>query len=75
MTHKSQVIATGQAVFIHPSSVLAGRKPDCIVFSELVKTSKQYVRDVTTVEARWLPELAPAFFAAKAGAQAITQQE
>lgn len=31
-----KVIATGQAVAIHPSSVLAGKKPECIVFNELV---------------------------------------
>eukprot|EP00983_Pelagomonas_calceolata_P113606 1160003-Pelagomonas_calceolata.AAC.3 len=36
-----QVIATGQQVFIHPSSVLIGKKVDCIVFSELVLTTKQ----------------------------------
>ncbi|KAF5842772.1 Oligonucleotide/oligosaccharide-binding protein [Dunaliella salina] len=36
-----KVIATGQQVFIHPSSVLIGKKVDCIVFSELVLTTKQ----------------------------------
>jgi ATP-dependent RNA helicase DHX8/PRP22 len=36
-----QVIASGQQVFIHPSSVLIGKKVDCIVFSELVLTTKQ----------------------------------
>eukprot|EP00200_Dunaliella_tertiolecta_P009980 CAMPEP_0202383708 /NCGR_PEP_ID=MMETSP1127-20130417/50795_1 /ASSEMBLY_ACC=CAM_ASM_000462 /TAXON_ID=3047 /ORGANISM="Dunaliella tertiolecta, Strain CCMP1320" /LENGTH=702 /DNA_ID=CAMNT_0048983277 /DNA_START=50 /DNA_END=2155 /DNA_ORIENTATION=- len=48
-----KVIATGQQVFIHPSSVLIGKKVDCIVFSELVLTTKQYARDVTSVDARW----------------------
>lgn len=62
-----RVIATGQLVHIHPSSVLCGRKPDCAVFNELVKTTKHYARDVCVIEPRWLPELAPAFFAAKAG--------
>ena len=64
---QAQVIASGQQVFIHPSSVLVGKKADCVVFSELVLTTRQYVRDVTAVDARWLPELAPAFFAIKAG--------
>ena len=58
-----KVIATGQAVSIHPSSVLHGRKPQCIVFSELVRTARQYARDATLIDPAWLPELAPAFFA------------
>lgn len=63
-----QVIATKQIVHLHPSSVLKGKAPEVVVFSELVKTTKQYARDVCRIQARWLPELAPAFFAAKAGA-------
>lgn len=63
-----RVIATAQIVHIHPSSVLSQRKPECAVFNELVTTTKQYARDVCVIEPRWLPELAPAFFAAKAGA-------
>lgn len=73
-----KVIATGQAVAIHPSSVLAGKKPECIVFNELVRTTKQYARDATVVEASWLPELAPAYFArqhANAGQQQPPQQQ
>ena len=69
-TNSYQVIATGQAVFIHPGSVLCGKKPECIVFDELVRTTKQYARGVCRIEPAWLPELAPAFFAARAGAAA-----
>jgi ATP-dependent RNA helicase DHX8/PRP22 len=64
----NRVIATGQIVHLHPSSVLRGKAPECVVFSELVRTTRQYAREVTRIQARWLPELAPAFFAAKAGA-------
>jgi len=60
-----RVLATGQVVYLHPSSVLVQRKPECIVFNELVRTTKQYARDAVAVEPRWLPELAPAFFAAR----------
>jgi len=61
-----RVVASGQSVHLHPSSVLHGkRKPECIVFTELVRTTRQYVRGVTCVEASWLPELAPAYFARK----------
>ncbi|KAL4447805.1 hypothetical protein ABPG75_005024 [Micractinium tetrahymenae] len=73
-----KVIATGQAVAIHPSSVLAGKKPECIVFNELVRTTKQYARDATVIEASWLPELAPAYFArqhANAGQQQPQQAQ
>jgi hypothetical protein len=31
-----RVMATGQLVVLHPSSVLASQKPTCIVFNELV---------------------------------------
>jgi ATP-dependent RNA helicase DHX8/PRP22 len=64
----ARVIATGQIVHLHPSSVLRGKAPECVVFSELVRTTRQYAREVTRIQARWLLELAPAFFAAKAGA-------
>jgi len=72
-----KVISSGQQVWIHPSSVLCSKKPECIVFSELVRTTKQYARDVSVIEPRWLPELAPGYFAAKAvpGATAPGQAE
>lgn len=31
------MIATGQTVAIHPSSVLCGKKAECVVFNELVR--------------------------------------
>ena len=37
--------------------------PACIVFDELLRTARDYARGVTAIEASWLPELAPAFFA------------
>ena len=57
-----KVIATGQLVNIHPASVLSNRKPGCIVFEELVLTTRQYARTITAVDPKWLPELAPHFF-------------
>ncbi|XP_008317580.1 probable ATP-dependent RNA helicase DHX35 [Cynoglossus semilaevis] len=48
---------------IHPNSVLYGEKPPkWVVFSEIVQTSKYYMRDVTAVESSWLVELAPHFY-------------
>ncbi len=59
------MVASGQSVAIHPSSVLrtGNAKPECIVFNELVRTTRQYARDAVVVEPSWLPELAPAYFA------------
>ena len=37
--------------------------PACIVFDELLRTARDYARGVTVVDASWLPEIAPAFFA------------
>lgn len=57
-----KLLASGQLVAIHPSSVLAGRKVPCIVFDELVQTTRRYARTVTAIDPRWLPELAPHLF-------------
>ncbi|KAK9904219.1 hypothetical protein WJX75_007114 [Coccomyxa subellipsoidea] len=57
-----KVIASGQIVSIHPSSVLSGRKPRCIVFDEILRTTRNYARNVTVIEPSWLPEVAPSFF-------------
>jgi hypothetical protein len=35
-----RVIASGQVVSLHPASCLRPRAPECVVFSELVVTSK-----------------------------------
>jgi ATP-dependent RNA helicase DHX8/PRP22 len=75
-----RVIATGQEVQLHPSSALLSTRGGaggggargvdgraaCVVFSELVKTKRQYARVATAVEPSWLAEAAPAFFARRA---------
>ena len=57
-----KTIRGGQPVHIHPSSTLfhnssGGGKtlPDCVVYAELLITSKQYLRTVTAVDSTWLP--------------------
>jgi pre-mRNA-splicing factor ATP-dependent RNA helicase DHX16 len=51
-------------VTIHPSSVLAGvsSPPLAVVFSELVVTSKHYVRDCSAVGQKWLVQCVPQYF-------------
>ncbi|KAL8533626.1 hypothetical protein ACS0TY_009866 [Phlomoides rotata] len=58
-----RALSSGLMVQIHPSSVLFRMKPECIIFNELVRTNQNYVRDVSTIDYLWLPELAPQFYA------------
>lgn len=48
---------------IHPSSVIYIQKqPQWVVFNEVLHTTKEYMRDITVVEASWLYELAPHYY-------------
>jgi HrpA-like RNA helicase len=51
-----------QSVHIHPGSTLFSKKPQYVMFSELVMTSKQYVRGVSVIEGTWFREAAPSVF-------------
>lgn len=45
-------------VFIHPMSVLANRPPpDYIVFSEIVQTSRTWIKGLTVINPAWLSSL------------------
>ena len=48
-----------QQVFIHPSSAMFNRQPDWCIYHELVLTSKEYMREVTAIDPKWLVEFAP----------------
>eukprot|EP00897_Mesotaenium_endlicherianum_P007228 jgi/Mesen1/6533/ME000333S05841 len=60
-----RALASGQTVSIHPSSVLFSAKPECVVFNALVRTNRQYIRDVTVIEPMWLVEMVPNFYKVK----------
>lgn len=47
---------------IHPSSSLFKAKPPYVVFTELVHTSKCYMRHVAVVDPQWLVSTAPGHF-------------
>jgi hypothetical protein len=49
-------------VFLHPSSSLFNRAPEWCVYHELVLTTREYMREVTAIEPKWLTEVAPSFF-------------
>jgi len=58
--YKTQV--DNQSVYIHPSSSLFNRQPEWVVYHELVLTTKEYMREVTAIDPKWLVEFAPAFY-------------
>ncbi|KAK1294409.1 putative pre-mRNA-splicing factor ATP-dependent RNA helicase [Acorus calamus] len=60
-----RAMESGQRVQIHPSSMISGTKPDCVIYNELVQTNRPYLRYVTRIDPLWLPELAPQYYAAQ----------
>jgi HrpA-like RNA helicase len=50
--------------FVHPGSLAFGLKepPPCLVFTEIVQTSKNYLRAVTPIDGKWLVDLVPTYF-------------
>ena len=49
-------------VYIHPSSSLYNKSPEWVIYHELVLTTKEYMRNIMAIDAKWLTELAPAFY-------------
>jgi ATP-dependent RNA helicase DHX8/PRP22 len=49
-------------VYIHPSSALFQKNPEYVIYHELVLTTKEYMRNILVIDAKWLVELAPAFY-------------
>ncbi|KAJ7069790.1 P-loop containing nucleoside triphosphate hydrolase protein [Mycena amicta] len=50
-----KAMGVAEDVFIHPSSVLAAvEAPEYVVFSELVRTSRVWIKGVTAVNPAWL---------------------
>jgi ATP-dependent RNA helicase DHR2 len=52
-----KTFAGNQAVVIHPSSVLFGRKVEAVMYNEFVFTNKAYARGVSAIQLRWLEEI------------------
>ncbi len=50
-----------QSVAIHPGCVLL-KKPQFVLYSELVLTKKNYMRTVSEVKGEWLFEVAEEYF-------------
>ncbi|CAA7036301.1 unnamed protein product [Microthlaspi erraticum] len=54
-----RALESGEIVHIHPTSVLFRGKPECVIFNELMQTSKKYIKNLTRIDPLWLAELAP----------------
>ena len=54
-----RALESGEIVHIHPTSVLFRSKPECVIFNELMQTSKKYIKNLTRIDHLWLAELAP----------------
>ncbi|KAJ4834822.1 hypothetical protein Tsubulata_050516, partial [Turnera subulata] len=59
-----RTLVENQPVYIHPGSAVFQRQPDWVIYHELVMTTKEYMREVTVIDPKWLVELAPRFFKA-----------
>ncbi|CAL9737082.1 pre-mRNA-splicing factor ATP-dependent RNA helicase Prp22p [Monosporozyma servazzii] len=51
-------------VGIHPSSSLCGKEYDYVIYHSLILTSREYMSQVTCINAEWLIECAPHFYKA-----------
>ncbi|KAI8898230.1 P-loop containing nucleoside triphosphate hydrolase protein [Globomyces pollinis-pini] len=57
-----KTLVEGTPVYVHPSSALFNKQPEWVLYHELVMTTKEYMREVITIEPKWLTEVAPNFF-------------
>ena len=55
-------LVENQTIYIHPSSALFNKNPEWIIYHDLILTTKEYMRNILTIEPKWLVELAPNFF-------------
>ncbi|EUB62072.1 putative pre-mRNA-splicing factor ATP-dependent RNA helicase mog-4 [Echinococcus granulosus] len=46
----------------HPNSALAEQQPRWVLYHELVFTTREFMRQVTEIEPRWLTEVAPHYY-------------
>ena len=57
-----KTIVDDHEVYIHPSSSLFNKNPEWVVYHEVVNTSKEYMRNVSTINPRWLMDVAGKYF-------------
>jgi len=52
-------MSVDEPVFIHPSSALFDVLPEFVIYQEVVKTSKLFIKGVIAVQPDWIPVLVP----------------
>ncbi len=50
---------------VHPSSVLFKRRAPCVLYYQVMETTRMYMREVTAIDVALLPQLAPKFYTAR----------
>nr|XP_027202716.1 pre-mRNA-splicing factor ATP-dependent RNA helicase DHX16-like [Dermatophagoides pteronyssinus] len=60
-----RTIKGNNTVLIHPNSTLFDEQPQCVLYHELVLTSKEYMRQVMEINPSWLLEVAPHYYKPK----------
>ncbi|KAF0972968.1 hypothetical protein FDP41_008820 [Naegleria fowleri] len=55
-------IKGNQILHIHPNSVLFKYPPEYVLFTELLFTTKVFMRDVSTIRPEWLVEMCPQLY-------------
>ncbi|SCV06013.1 LANO_0H20186g1_1 [Lachancea nothofagi CBS 11611] len=69
-----KTITDGTSVSVHPSSALFGKDHDYVIYHSLVLTTREYMSQVTAIDARWLVESAPHFYKV-AGAESESRKK
>jgi ATP-dependent RNA helicase DHX8/PRP22 len=59
-----RTLVDNQQIFLHPSSALFQRPPEWVLYHELVLTTREYMREVSAIDPKWLTKVAPTFFKA-----------
>lgn len=49
-------------LYIHPNSVLFTRAPPCVIYHDIVSTSKHFMQHVTAIDIDWLHTVAPHYY-------------
>lgn len=60
-----KTVKHNQTVMIHPNSSLFEELPRWVLYHELVFTTKEFMRQVTEIESKWLLEVAPHYYKPK----------
>ena len=63
-TNTYVTLADRREVCLHPSSSLFDSPPAVVIYYELQLTNREFMREVTSIDAKWLIELAPSFYTA-----------